>query len=169
MSSPPRAGPKVAPTVPAVAQMAIPRFVRACEAGEERQRTGQHQGSAEALHRPGGDEHREAVCEAARDRGGQEHDQAGEHERRRSQSPHEREQRERRDEDHEVVRGDDPRDPDDRGVQVDVQLRQREHDDRRVGEGDRDGDGQGDLERAGPVHPGQPAASVRSRKPPWYS
>ena len=40
----------------------------------------------------------------------------------------------------------DPRDPRDRRLELDEQLREREDDDRRVGEGDRDRERQGDLE-----------------------
>jgi hypothetical protein len=58
----------------------------------------------------------------------------------------EREQRERADDDREVVGRDDPRDARDRRLEVDEQLGQGEDDDRRVGEGDRDRDDQRDLE-----------------------
>ena len=43
--------------------------------------------------------------------------------------------RERRDRQDEVVRGDDPRHGPDRDVEVAEQVREREHDDRRIGKG----------------------------------
>ena len=52
--------------------------------------------------------------------------------------PLEREHRERADDDREVVRGDRPRDADDRHVERAVEVGEGEHDDRRVGDRERD-------------------------------
>ena len=134
VSAPPSAGPTAAPITPAAPQSDRPARRRAAQGTEERHRARQQHGRAGALDRSGGDQDGQAVGDRAAHAGGAEDDEPPARQPRRVQPADERDQREGEDRDGDVVGRHHPRDRRDRGPEVAEQLRQRQDDDRRVGE-----------------------------------
>ena len=114
---------------------------RAEQHPENRQRAGEEERSAETLDATGPDQEPEIVGDGARDRCGDEEEQAGTEDEVGSEAMHAEDEDERGDRHDDVVRGDHPGDALDRGVELHVELGQCEDDDRRVGERHRHGAG----------------------------
>ena len=114
---------------------------RSGERDEHGKRAGEQQRRADSLDAPRRDQERQATGRRAGDgRGKKEDEPCGKNEL--AVDPvHEQHERERRDRDRDVVRSQHPRHALDRGVELAVELRQRENDDRRVGEGETDNRG----------------------------
>ena len=130
---------------------------------EQRQRRGEKERGPDPLGDPPADEHSEAVRDRAHDRGHEEDAEPREREPGGPNPPQERQQRERADDDREVVGGDDPGDLRDGRLQLEEELGQREDDDRGVRERDRDRDDERDLERK--AMPGCGGRDVDARQP----
>ena len=139
VSRPPAAGPTAAPMAAAAAHSDVARAA-ARRARQERQRRAQQQRAAEALHAAHGHEELEALGHPAPDRGQAEEPDAGQQRAARAQPVRERHEGEHPADEGEVVGHDDPRHVRDRGVELPDDLGQGEHDDRRVGEGEADGE-----------------------------
>ena len=119
---------------------------------QDRKGTGEEERCAEPLDAAKGEQRLQVPGKPAADRGAEEErEAAGRLEAR--EAARDRDQRQRGDRDHQVVGRDHPRDADDRGAEVRVQLRQREDDDRRVRERDgdrrREGDSRGEGQPTG--------------------
>ena len=134
---PPTAGPSAAPVAPALAQIDRRPALGADRRRQQLQRRGDRGGAAERLHAAGDDQGRELVGEAAGEAGAGEDrqpdgggppgaDAAGEQRRRHRRQRH-----------HQVEGDQHPGDPGDAGVEFAVDLRQRQDDDRGVGEDER--------------------------------
>ena len=113
-----------------------PGLPSAGEPAEERDRRRQHERRAEPLDAAEGDQHRQVHRGGAADRRGGEEDEPHLRDAARVEPPGEEGDHRRGDRDDEVVRGDHPRDADERRVERAVEVGQREDDDRRVGERD---------------------------------
>ena len=135
---PPSAGPTATPIVPAKPPHADRVRVAAADAGQQRDRADERERGAEALHGAADDQHLERLREAAHQRREREHAEADAGEHVAAHAALDREHAERADDDREVVRGDRPRDADERDVERAVDRGQRQDDDRRVGDRQRD-------------------------------
>ena len=138
VSTPPSAGPAAAPMLPANPHTAERLRIAATDAGEHGHRAGQRERGAEALQHAADDQDLERRGEAANERRDREHAQADPREDVSAHAPLERQHRDRADDDRDVVGGDGPRHADDRHVEGAVEIREREHHDRRVGDRQRD-------------------------------
>ena len=107
--------------------------------GEDGQRASKQQRRADALRSPGHEQHRQRRRRTGDDGGHGEDRRAGEHEPAWWEMAVEDRDRHGHDGDHEGVGRQHPRDADDRRVELRIEVRQRQRDDRRVGErqGDR--------------------------------
>ena len=107
---------------------------RSVQRGEHRQRGPEHERRSGALQAPGEHEPGRLVRDACAERRECECREARDDEQPRIRPASEGSQQKAADAHDERVGGDDPRDADDRGVELAVDLGEREHDDRRVGE-----------------------------------
>ena len=130
---------------------------------EHRQCTREQQGAAERLHDAQRDEHLERSRERAAGRAGGEQGQPGVQAEARVSRSDEHQHERRRDHHGDVVGRDHERDALDRGVEIAEKIRQREHDDRRVGEREGHRCPDGGLPELGPgyaTHDVQPARAA---------
>ena len=111
---------------------------RSVQRGEHRQRGPEHERRPGALQAPGEHEPGRLVRDACAERCECECREARDDEQPRIRPTSEGSQQEPADAHDERVGGDDPRDADDRGVELAVDLGECEHDDRRIGERERD-------------------------------
>ena len=149
VSRPPSAGPTAAPSAPAAVHHAAPLAPEPVSAAS----SGSEPASSSAPPRPCAARHAtrrhvEASSERAADARRKEHPKPGPGQEHRRQPPHERHDGERSHGDDDVVGGDHPRDSLDRRVQLPVEVRKRENDDRRVRERQRHRDRDREREQA---------------------
>ena len=143
VSAPPSAGPSAAPNVPASVQMSAPLTCDRVSATRTLSDPARRKAAPKPWTQRALMSQVRSIRECTCHRGDEKDRQPGRHDDLGADPADDRNDRERHDGDDEVVRGDDPGDPDDRRVEVRVELGQGEHDDRRVGErhGDRGSDG----------------------------
>ena len=133
--TPPRAGPRAAPIVPAHAHQARPDVSEPRSAASTGMAPAEQQGRADALGAAGRQQEAERAGEARGQRRRGEHHQPGGGEHAGPDPPaHERDEQGRHRDDDGVGRQD-PRDAHDAGVELPVQVGQRQHHDGGVGEG----------------------------------
>ena len=142
VSAPPSAGPSAAPNVPASVQTAAPALADPVSPTSIGKRAGEQQRRADSLDAPRRDQERQATGRRAGDGRSKKEDEACGENELAVDPVHEQHERERRDRDGDVVRSQHPRHALDRGVELAVELRQRENDDRGVGEGETDDRGE---------------------------